>query len=241
MVLYRQVKRQLIADIQSGKFQPAKALPNETELAQRFGVSIGTLRRAVDELVADHVLLRQQGRGTFVGQLDNDRYMYQFFKLEGRDGTREFPQNRLLAFGSARASADEVQALGLRGAARVLRIENLLSLQGRPVIHDRITLDCAMYPRLSREQFEQRPGTIYELYQREFGVTVVGADERARAEGADPASAALLQLPLGSPVLRVLRVARTFNRQPAELRISIIDTRAHEFVSSAGAPPCPNR
>jgi GntR family transcriptional regulator len=234
--LYRQVKRELIADIQSGKFQLGKALPNESELAQRFEVSIGTLRRAVDELVVDHVLLRQQGRGTFVGQLDNDRFMYQFFKIEGRDGTREFPQIRMLAFEAARASADEAQALGLRGAARVLRIENLLSLQGRPVVHDRITLDGALFPRLTREQFEQRPGTIYELYQRAFGVTVVGADERARAEAADTASAALLQLPVGSPVLRVVRVARTFDRQPAEWRVSIIDTRAHEFVSSARAP-----
>jgi len=237
MALYRQVKHELIADIQSGKFQPGKALPNETELAQRFGVSIGTLRHAVDELVADHVLLRQQGRGTFVGQQDNDRFMYQFFKIEGRDGLREFPQIRLLAFDTARASAEEAQALGLRGAARVFRIENVLSLQGRPVVHDRIALSCTLFARLTRAQFEQRPGTIYELYQRAFGVTVVGADERARAEGADAASATLLQLAEGTPVLRVARVAHTFDRQPAELRISIIDTRAHEFVSSASATP----
>ena len=237
MALYRQVKRELIADIQSGRFQPGKALPNETELAQRFGVSIGTLRRAVDELVADHVLLRQQGRGTFVGQQDNDRFMYQFFKIEGRDGTREFPQIRLLAFDTGRASAEQAQALGLSGTARVFRIENLLSLQGRPVVHDRITLSCALFPRLTEAQFAQRPGTIYELYQSAFGVTVVGADERARAGGADATSAALLQLPVGSPVLRVARVAHTFDRQPAEWRVSIIDTRAHEFVSSASAPP----
>jgi GntR family transcriptional regulator len=233
MALYHQIKRGLIADIQSGKFQPGIALPNETELAQRFGVSIGTLRRAVDELVADHVLLRQQGRGTFVGQQDNDRFMYQFFKIEGRDGQREFPRIRLLAFDTARASAEQAQTLGLRGAARVFRIENLLSLQGRPVVHDRITLSCALFPRLTQAQFEQRPGTIYELYQRAFGVTVVGADERARAEGADAASSELLQLPVGAPVLRVARVARTFDRQPAELRISIIDTRMHDFVTSA--------
>ena len=237
MALYHQVKRELIADIQSGKFQPGKALPNETELAQRFGVSIGTLRRAVDELVADHVLLRQQGRGTYVGQQDNDRFMYQFFRIEGRDGLREFPQIKLLSFDTVRANAEQSQILGLRSAARVFRIENLLSLQGRPVVHDRIFLSCALFPRLTRAQFEQRPGTIYELYQRAFGVTVVGADERARAEGADAASALLLQLSPGTPVLRVARVARTFDRKPAELRISIIDTRNHEFVSTASASP----
>lgn len=50
------------------------------DLAQRFQVSVGTVRRAVDELVAEHVLLRQQGRGTFVGKLDRERFMFQFLK-----------------------------------------------------------------------------------------------------------------------------------------------------------------
>jgi GntR family transcriptional regulator len=237
MALYIQVKRELIADIQAGRFLPGKALPSETELAARFGVSVGTLRRAVDELVAEHVLLRQQGRGTFVGPQDNERFMYQFFKIEGRDGQREFPQIRLLSFDSARANAEEAQALGIAAGARVYRIENLLSLQGRPVVHDRISLSGARFPQLTRERFEQRSGTIYDLYQREFGVTVVGANERTRAEPADPASAALLGLAPNAPVLRVARVALSVDRQPAEFRVSIIDTRAHEFLSSASVPP----
>jgi GntR family transcriptional regulator len=237
MILYRRVKRELIADIQAGRFLPGKALPSETELALRFAVSVGTLRRAVDELVAERVLLRQQGRGTFVGPQDQERFMYQFFKIEGRDGRREFPQVRLLSFASARANAEEAQALAMALGARVYRIENLLSLQGRPVVHDRISLCGARYPKLTRAHFEQRGGTIYDLYQRAFGVTVVGADERTRAEAADPASAALLGLVANAPVLRVVRVARSFDRQPVELRVSIIDTRAHDFLSSASVQP----
>jgi GntR family transcriptional regulator len=237
MALYLQVKRELIAAIQSGRYVPGKALPSESELAQHFGVSVGTIRRAVDELVGDQVLLRQQGRGTFVGPQDRARFMYQFFKLERRDGLREFPQIRLLSFANARAVAEEAQALGISTGARVLRIGNLLSLQGRPVVHDRICVASARFPKLTRERFEQREGTIYDLYQREFGITVVGADERTRAESADPASAALLGLPPNAPVLRVARVALTFERQPAEFRVSIIDTRDHEFLSSASACP----
>ncbi|MBN9426657.1 MAG: GntR family transcriptional regulator, partial [Burkholderiales bacterium] len=84
--LYREIKRQLIADIASGAVAPGAALPNETDLARRFQVSIGTLRRAVDELVADHILVRQQGRGTFVGRLDRDRFMFQFFRIDERGG-----------------------------------------------------------------------------------------------------------------------------------------------------------
>ena len=83
-MLYRDVKQKLVADIVSGAVPPGGGLPSETELAKRFGVSIGTIRRAVDEMVAEHVLVRQQGRGTFVGKLDKERFMFQFFKIEGQ-------------------------------------------------------------------------------------------------------------------------------------------------------------
>lgn len=230
-VLYREVKKQLIADIGSGRTPPGAALPNEKELAERFQVSIGTLRRAVEELVADHILVRQQGRGTFVGKLDEARFMFQFFKIEPREGAREFPVLKLHAFARARATPQEAAALALHGAASVLRIDNVLSLRGRPVIHDRITLAATQFPGLTRAQFERRPGTIYELYQAAFGITVVGADERVRAERVTPASAALLGLAAGTPVLRIERVAFTFDQKPAELRISVVDTDDVDYVS----------
>ena len=229
--LYREVKKQLIADIRCGRTPPGAMLPNEKELAARFAVSIGTLRRAVEELVADHILVRQQGRGTFVGRLDRERFMFQFFKIEPRQGAREFPQLRLHGFARARAAPLEAQALGLHAGAAVLRIDNVLSLRGQPVIHDRITLSAALFSNLKRPQFEQRPGTIYELYQADFGITIVGADERVRAECAAPDSAQLLGLQTGAPVLRVERVAFTFDQKPAELRISVVDTGDVDYVS----------
>ncbi|MEP6558563.1 MAG: GntR family transcriptional regulator [Burkholderiales bacterium] len=230
-VLYREVKKQLIADISSGRTPPGAALPNEKELAERFQVSIGTLRRAVEELVADHILVRQQGRGTFVGKLDEARFMYQFFKIEPREGVREFPVLQLNAFARARATPQEAAALALHGAASVLRIDNVLSLRGRPVIHDCITLAAAQFPALTRAQFERRAGTIYELYQAAFGITVIGADERVRAEGVTPGSAALLGLDAGTPVLHIERVAFTFDQKPAELRVSVVNTKDVDYVS----------
>lgn len=231
--LYRQIKAQLIADIAAGRIPPGGVLPNETELARRFEVSIGTLRRAVDELVAEHILVRQQGRGTFVGKLDRDRFMFQFFKIAGRDGRREFPQVRLLAFAKGKATAPDAAALGLAVGAPVWRVENLLSLQGRPVIHDHLVLPAALYPGLTRALFAGRPATIYELYQTEFGVTVVDTDERVRADAADASSAALLGLPEGAPVLRIERTALSFGQQPAEWRISVVDTRQHDYWARA--------
>lgn len=230
-VLYREVKRHLIADIQDGRVAPGGALPSETELAKRFKVSIGTVRRAVDELVADNILVRQQGRGTFVGRQDRERFMFQFFKIAGRDGTREFPQVRLYAFAKSRATPEEAKALALHGTLSVYRIDNVLSLRGRPVIHDHIVIAASLFPGLTKSAFEQRSGTIYELYQTAFGVTVVGADERMRAEIADEVSAQLLGLSEGSPVLRIERVALTFDQKPAEYRVSVVDTREFDYVS----------
>lgn len=230
-VLYRQIKRKLIADIQSGTSAPGAALPNETELARRFNVSIGTVRRAVDELVAEHVLIRQQGRGTFVGKLDRERFMFQFFKIARRDGTSEFPQVRLHAFSKGRASVEEAQALALHGDHAVFRIDNVLLLGGKPVIHDHIVISSTMFAELSEELFTQRSGTIYGLYQSAFGVTVVEADERARAELVNAKSAELLGLSTGQPVLRIERVAYTFDRRPAEFRISVVDTCDFDYVS----------
>jgi len=230
-VLYLEVKRQLIADIQSARVAPGGALPSESELAKRFKVSIGTVRRAVDELVAEKLLIRQQGRGTFVGRQDRARFMFQFFKIAGRDGSREFPTVRLHSFAKSRASLEEAQALKLRGTPAVFRIHNVLTLKGRPVIHDHIVIAAAMFPGLTKTIFERRDSTIYALYQTAYGVTIVGASERIRAEGCDELTAQLLDLPGGTPVLRIERVALTFNQQPVEYRISKVDTQDVDYVA----------
>lgn len=235
-MLYQEVKRKLIADIVSGAVPPGGALPNESELARRFEVSIGTIRRAVEELVADHILLRQQGRGTFVGRLDRERFMFQFFKIAGRDGKRDFPKVRLHSFTKSRATPEEAKGLGMATAGAVFRIDNVLSLQGRAVIHDHIVVDAHLFAGLTKQSFSQRTGTIYELYQTGFGVTVVGADERLRAELVSPVSAELLELAAGTPVLRIERVARTFDHKPAEFRVSVVDSRDFDYVSPMREP-----
>ena len=230
-VFYRRVKSILISEIASGVLKPGIKFPNEKALALRFGVSVGTLRRAVEELVAENILVRQQGRGTFVRNLDQERFLFQFFKLADRSGRFEYPLVALVSFESAQATSEEAKALGLSGRARVFRIENVLSLKGLPTVHDRISIDAKRFNGLTEAQLTSRSGTIYELYQRDFGVTVAGADERLRAEKADSRSAALLGLAAGDSVMRIERIAFTVENQPCEWRVSIVDTRQVEYVS----------
>jgi len=230
--LYQKVKKQLVNDIKNGLVPPGGALASETELAQRFQVSIGTIRRAVDDLVASHILVRQQGRGTFVSKPDRDHFLYRFFKIEAREGGREFPQVRMLAFAKARASVKEARMLGILPGAAVFCIDNVLSLQGRAAIHDHIVLDAQTFAGLTAKRFSTRSGTIYELYQSDFGVTVLDTHERVRAQWLPGTSAQLLGLPEDSLALQIERVALSFDQKPVEFRTSLVDSRHFDYVST---------
>lgn len=234
--LYRLVKRALLRAIESGLHAPGGALPNESELAAAFGVSIGTLRHAVDELVAEHILVRRQGRGTYVATHTPDRFLFQFFHIERSDGLREVPQVELVAFERMRMDEEAADALGARAGEPAIQVDNRLLLQGRAVIHDRITLPALAFKGLTEKRFRERPSTIYHLYQTEFGITVTRAHERGRAVAADRVAARILGLALGTPVMQVRRIALTFGDKPVEWRVSTIDTAQHEYVHLLSRP-----
>jgi GntR family transcriptional regulator len=119
----------------------------------------------------------------------------------------------------------------------VFRIDNKLALRGRVVLHDRLTLSAAMFRHLTEKRFVERPGTIYALFQTDFGITVLRAQERARAVAAGRAVARVLGLPAGAPVMEVHRLALTFGDRPVEYRVSTINTQAHDYVSMLSKSP----
>jgi GntR family transcriptional regulator len=236
MPLYRVVKRSLLQAIESGAFPPGETLPSEAEIASQMGISIGTLRRAVDELAAEHILVRRQGRGTFVATHNTDRFLFQFFHVERDDGRREAPVVDLVSFERMRADEEPAQALQLRPGDPVVQIENRLRLQGMAVIYDRLTLPAGLFKGLTEKRFRERPSTIYQLYQSDFGITVVRAQERARARAADRNAARVLGVVVGLPVMQVNRTALTFGDRPIEHRVSIINTAHHDYVNLLSRP-----
>lgn len=233
--LYRQVKRALIKLIEGGHYAPSDCLPNEATMASSLQVSIGTLRKAVDELVAENILVRRQGKGTFVTLHNNDRFLFQFFHVEKRtqDVTQEheYPEVECVAFEKMRANEDEAVALGLRPGDPIFRMANLLKLSGRPVIYDRLAVSAAMFKGLTERQFVERSSTVYNLYQQDFGITVLRAQERARAVPANREACRVLGLSPGLPILEAHRVALTFGDKPVEYRISTINTQQHDYVN----------
>ena len=237
--LYRQAKRELQRVIESGHCRPGQALPNEAQIADALGVSVGTLRRAVDELVHEHVLVRRQGKGTFVALHNSDRFFFHFFHIEPRPDARfadvvpqlEYPLVECVAFERERAGEGEAAALRIKLGDPVIRFDNRLMLAGQPVVFDRITIPALLYKGLTEKRLLDRPSTIYSLYQTDFGITVLRAQERARAAAADRVSARILGVALGLPVLEVHRIALTFGEKPVEYRVSTINTQAHDYVS----------
>ncbi len=229
--LYKEVKRRIMAELVNGEWKPGTAIPAERKLADRFVVSIGTIRKAIDELVAENILIRQQGRGTFVASHNRDRLLFYFFHIVGQDGAREYPVVALQSFAKGRAENGEADALRIARGAPVFRIRNLLRLGGAPVIVDDIVLDQQRFPGLTEKQFAGRPNTIYNLYQDAFGISVVRTRERLRAVGADAQMARLLKVPPKAPLLRIARVAFSYQDTPVECRVSMVNTEAHEYWS----------
>src|SRR6476646_5700278 len=176
--LYKEVKIRLTRGLAAGEWKPGAAIPSESRLAERFNVSIGTIRKAIDELVAERILLRHQGRGTFVATHTEDRTLFYFFHIVGKDGSRELPVTDLLSFRKARANAIEEERLRLVHAAPVFRIQNVLKLNASPVVFDEITVPAELFPDLDEPSFSGREGTIYGLYQARYGISVLRASER---------------------------------------------------------------
>jgi GntR family transcriptional regulator len=229
--LYQEVKRKLMEALRDGEWKAGEMIPAEKRLCERFGVSVGTLRKAVDELTAENILMRHQGRGTFVTSHSQDRYMFGFFHICGKNGQKEYPKVEFVSLALEKADADSAKRLGIRTGAKVYRIVNRLSLAGKPVIVDDIVLPERFFAGLTDTHVRARRTTLYQLYQDSFGVAVLRTEERLQAQGANPEVAALLGLEPGTPLLHIIRRAMTFRDEVVELRHSYVLTTHHEYFA----------
>src|SRR5688572_24394339 len=229
--LYEEVKSRLTRGLAAGEWKAGEAIPSESRLAESFGVSIGTVRKAIDELVAERLLLRHQGRGTFVATHTADRTLFYFFHIVGKDGSRELPVIELLSFRRAKAAALEAERLRIARGTSIYRIRNVLKLEGDAVLFDEIAVPAVLFPDLDEEIFRAREGTIYGLYQAGYGITVTRISERISAAHPPAEAAAVLGITAKTPALVIRRVAFSYDDLPVEYRVSWVDTEQHEYLS----------
>jgi GntR family transcriptional regulator len=236
--LYRQIKALLLQSLQQGEWKPGEVIPSEIELAARFRVSQGTVRKAIDELAADNLLVRRQGRGTFVATHAEQQVQYRFLRLQPDSGATmagEGPAERdFVACKRQRAGAQIARALGLRTGEQVLQARRVLRFAGVPTILEDLWLPGGPFKGLTVERLSGYHGPMYALFESEFGVRMVRADEKLRAVLPDPQQAKLLAVDPGTPLLSVERIAYTYNDTPMELRRGLYRTDTHHYRNQLG-------
>ena len=229
--LYAQVKDLLIRRMLAGEWRPGDVLPSEGRLALEFGVSQGTVRKALDEMAAQNLLVRQQGRGTFVAKHDRQRSLFHFFHIVGEDGVKELPTSRILELRTWRAEREEAALLRLPARSRVHKLLRVRTLQGHAAILERIALPVGIFPDFTVPVGVELPDELYVLYQQKFGVTIVRAEEKLRAVAADALDATHLGVASGAPLLEVDRIALSLDGIPVERRVSRCNTEHHHYTA----------
>jgi len=227
--LYQQIKALLVKSLQGGEWKPGEAIPSELDLAARFRVSQGTVRKAIDELATENLLVRRQGKGTYVATHAEENIQYRFLRLAPDDGVPTGMARNFLDCRRLRAPADVARALELKSGDSAVQVRRTLSRNGLPVVLDEIWLPAGPFKGLTAERLSQYAGPMYGLFESEFGVRMIRAEEKIRAVAADANSAALLQVPEGSPLLSVERLAHTYGDKPVELRRGLYNTLSHFY------------
>lgn len=218
-----------MARLIDGTWAPGMLLPSEHQLATELGVSQGTVRKALDSLAADHLLVRRQGRGTFVAEPEEGRILFQFFKLTADDGSRALPETVSASLTRDRADSEARQRLALPARSGVWRIERMRRLAGGAPLVERIVLPAARFPGLDR--LPAIPNNLYLLYATRFGITVGRAVERLKAVAATAEEAAALGCPVGAPLLAIDRTAFALDGTPAEWRTTRCRTDGFHYFS----------
>jgi GntR family transcriptional regulator len=225
--LYRQVRDALIRRLVDGVWLPGEPLPSEMQLAAELKVSQGTVRKALDAMAAENLVIRRQGRGTFVARHDEERILFQFFRLVPDHGKRIFPDSEVQSCVTAKAAPAEREMLALPKDSHVVRIRRTRSIEDRPVIAELIVLPDALFPNLSEMEI---PNNLYGLYAMRFGIAIAITREKLKAIAATPEQASALGIAAGSPLLGIDRLALSLEQTPVEWRISacLTDTLHYE-------------
>jgi GntR family transcriptional regulator len=228
--LYRQIRDRLVDGLQSGEWRPGEAIPSEIELAARYGVSQGTVRKAIDALAAENLLVRRQGRGTYVATHHEPRAQIRFLRLRPDNGaTPTPPGSRFLECRRLRAPLEIARLLYLKAGESVLMIRRLLEFDGVPTVLEEIWLPGTRFRGLTAERLSGYNGPFYALLEAEFGTRMIRATERLRAVAAGDVEASALGVRGGTPLLLVERVSSTYGDSPVEVRRGWYLTRDHHY------------
>ncbi|MGI9405821.1 MAG: GntR family transcriptional regulator [Hyphomicrobiaceae bacterium] len=219
--LYQRVRDSLAAGIADGAWKAGAPIPSEQKLAGEFGVALGTVRRAITELVDEGLLERRQGKGTFVRTAEFRNSLFRFFRFRADDGAEILPEGRLLERRVEKASPEIAQYLDIRSGARVIYLHRLRVADGAPLVVEHLWLPHDLFNALDRIADADWDDLLYPMYERVCGHAVARARDHLTLGRATGNDARQLKLKSGSPVVQIERTAYGLNDRPLEWRRSL--------------------
>ena len=229
--LYEKVKKKITASLVQGEWRPGEAIPSETELANVYDVSQGTVRKAIDELSAESILIRRQGKGTYVATHNEENIQLRFLRLTSNFGLKEKLDNQLVSFSKEKATNKLAKVLNINPASTIISLKRVLTFNEKPLILDVIKIPAQSFRGLTAEMVVEKKGSMYRMYETDFGVRMLRADEKIRAINANFESASLLNVKENSPLLSVERISYTYDNKPLEWRLGLCITDNHYYRS----------
>ncbi len=227
--LYLQVRDELWDRIAKGAWKPGFALPNEFLLAQELKISIGTVRKAVDELVAEKAVSRQQGRGTFVIDRKSSQFRRDFDRLRNIDGSAIDWRYLHLDVSVSTPGAEERRLLALTDPdADVYRLTRVRETDGRIAVVEY----CAL-PRSLFTIDDSIPGveTTLVFLAEKNGIFPSTLREMISVESAGPDLAEQFEVAVGTPLMKLDRVVFDIYGRPIEWRIAYCDLRGQHYYA----------
>lgn len=204
---YLALRDDLAAKIAQGGWNFVDPLPSEMKLAKQYGVALGTMRRAIEELVREGVLERRHGSGTYVRRSDFSGSLSRYLRFRSTHSTIAFQESRVLSVRRRRPNAPVSERLGLDSHAQAIFIDRKRYHDGELLVTEEIWLQPHRFAPLLSMPLERVGPLMYRTYEDDCGQIVTRAEESLKISTADAELAASLDVEPGSPVVTIERTS----------------------------------
>ena len=229
--LYVEVKKKITQSLIKGEWGPGEAIPSEIELANIYDVSQGTVRKAIDDLSAESILVRRQGKGTYVATHNEENIQLRFLRLTSQFELNEKLDNQLISFSKEKATNKLAKILNINPSSTIISVTRILTFNEKPLILDVIKIPAQSFRGLTPEMIIENNGSMYRMYETDFGVRMLRADEKILAITANSETASHLKVQENHPLLSVERISYTYKNKPLEWRLGLYVTDNHFYRS----------
>lgn len=223
--LYLQVRDVLVQRIVVGHWKPGSTLPNETQLAQQLGISIGTVRKALDLMELERIVTRRQGRGTFVNDYSSGT-TFPFSAVHNFEGKRISGKKRSRSISRVEATSEEAARLGLRRGDELIRVERVREHKNCVFMVETCLLPAKFFARIPDDFGSYRLSALAQ----QNSILLGHADERVDIALADPEDADVLGVAEKTPLLRLDRVIFSDHDDVLEWRVARCFLRNERYL-----------